>query len=160
MTGGRNHGHQLRAHEDTLLTNHLLQAARVLLVEDEFLIAMDVEQVCRDHGAQDVRVVASHDDLNPALLTGFAFDVAILDIQVQGKWTIDFARLLTKHSVPFIFATGYSDMETLFRDFPGVPVVGKPYTSGDLIEALCAAMGAKAALAQDGCDNLERSVPD
>jgi CheY-like chemotaxis protein len=143
MTAGFDGGQKSPAHEDIFLTNQLLHAARVLLVEDEFLIAMDVEQLCRDHGAQEVRVVASHTELHPELLAGSRFDVAILDVKVQGKWTMDFARLLVKREIPFIFATGYSDVETFFSDFPGAPVVSKPYTGVEVMEALSAAMAAR-----------------
>jgi len=157
MTASLIGGQKSRAHEDICLTNQLLHAARVLLVEDEFLIAMDVEQVCRDHGAQDVRVVASHAELSPKMLAGLTVDVAILDVKVQGKWTMDFARLLVEREIPFIFATGYSDVETFFDDFPGAPVVSKPYTGAEVMEALSAAMAAKAGTATrdpgELCDN-------
>lgn len=122
------------------MTTQLLHAARVLLVEDEFLIAMDVEQLCRDHGAEDVRVVANHSELQPELLSDGTVHAAILDVKVQGKWTVDFARLLAERRIPFIFATGYSDVESFFKDFPGVPVVGKPYTGSEVMRALSDAM--------------------
>jgi DNA-binding NarL/FixJ family response regulator len=154
MTRAEHHGHQLRAHEDTLLTTQPLQAARILLVEDEFLIAMDVEQLCRDHGARDVRIVSNHAELGPGLLSEPAFDAAILDIKVQGQWTVDFARLLVERNLPFIFATGYSDMEIFFKDFPGVSVVGKPYTGDKFIEALSATIRAGLGAAHDGSDIL------
>lgn len=125
------------------MTKSSLHAARVLLVEDEFLIAMDVEQLCRDHGAKEVRLVADHANLGPELLADGDVDVAILDVKLSGNWTLDFARLLVDREIPFIFATGYSGIDTLFADFPGVPVVGKPYTGIEVVEALANAIAGK-----------------
>lgn len=136
------------------MTTQPLQAARILLVEDEFLIAMDVEQLCRDHGAQDVRIVANPAELGPALLTELAPDAAILDVKVQGQWTVDFARLLAERNIPFIFATGYSDMDAIFKDFPGVPVIGKPYIGDEFIKVLSATMRPRLGPAHDGTDVL------
>lgn len=132
------------------LTNQLLNSARILLVEDEFLIAMDVEQLCRESGAADVRVVANRDELGAALLDDFDADAAILDVKISGAWTVDFARLLRDRDIPFIFATGYSDLEALFDDFSGVPVIGKPYTGMEVIEALAAAMSETRQLSKSG----------
>lgn len=128
---------------DCELTSQLLHAARVLLVEDESLIAMDVEQLCRDNGAASIRIIAEHAQLGPALLEGI--DAAILDVKLSGNWTVDFARLLLERGIPFIFATGYSDMPALFEEFPGVPVVGKPYAGNEIVEALAAVLAARPA---------------
>ena len=70
-----------------------LEGLRVLILEDEYLIAMDVEQLCRDHGAVDVRIIARLDEL-PAGDLPEDFDVAIVDLKLDGESTLSFAELL------------------------------------------------------------------
>lgn len=113
-----------------------LAGLRVLILEDEFLIAMDVEQVCRDHGAADVVISRSLDGL--AELASDRFDAAILDLRLGTVSTLDFARELFQTGVPFVFATGYAHPGETERDFPGVPVLTKPYLESDLVGALAA----------------------
>jgi DNA-binding response OmpR family regulator len=106
----------------------------VLVLEDEYLIAMDVEQICRDYGAADVII---RGDLNQTPMPATTeFDAAVLDIMLQGRSTLDFARCLQEAGVPFVFASGYSHNDEILAAFPGVRLVGKPYAGSDLVEAL------------------------
>jgi CheY-like chemotaxis protein len=105
-------------------------------MEDEALIAMDVEQLCRECGALDVLVVRSVQQVEADSLAASGFNAAILDVMLSGSPTVDFARTLTQHGIPFVFATGYADQDQLFHEFPDIPVVGKPYVGADLVNAL------------------------
>lgn len=123
----------------------LLDGLRILVLEDEFLIAMDVEQLCRDHGAADVTIVRDlaeidrRDELS-------RFDAAIVDLMLGGASTLDFAARLRNAGIPFVFASGHSDSEEIEGSFPEVQLVAKPYSGDDLIEAVATACGrAKAA---------------
>lgn len=107
-------------------------------MEDEILIAMDVEQLCREHGAAEV-VLAHSLGAQDAASTG-RFDAAILDVALGGHSTLGFAETLARQGVPFVFATGHADAEGLFDAFPGVAVIGKPYGGDALIEALARAI--------------------
>lgn len=113
-----------------------LEGTRVLILEDEFLIAIDIEQLCRDHGATECTIVRNLADAGEAS----GFDVAIVDLRLGDGSTLDYARNLRRRGIPFIFATGYSDLEQVESEFPGVAVVEKPYDSGKLINALVAAL--------------------
>ena len=116
-----------------------LSGRRLLIVEDEYLIAMDVEQMCRDFGATEVVICGTAQEMSQ-LDEGMRFDAAILDVMVDGVPTVEFAQALKTRNIPFIFATGYSDRE-MFGAFPGVPVVGKPYAGMELIAALVSVIG-------------------
>ena len=118
----------------------LLDGLFVLLLEDEFLIAMDVEEICRDHGARDVVVARTLEEADQAL-AGARFDAAIVDLMLAGISTLPFASVLQERAVPFIFASGYSDAQELTRAFPAVAVIAKPYAGNDLVEALAGACG-------------------
>lgn len=119
----------------------LLDGLRVLVLEDEFLIAMDVEQLCLDNGAASVAIVRSLSEIDAQ--TTAAFDVAVIDLKLGGESTLDFARNLRRQGVPFVFASGYSDDMELAQDFPGAVLVPKPYSGADLVEAVAAAAGGR-----------------
>ena len=118
----------------------MLGGLSVLLLEDEFLIAMDVEQSCLDHGAGQVVIARTVEEAEQALARA-QFDAAIVDLMLAGTSTLPFAAGLASRAIPFIFASGYSDTQELERAFPGVAVVAKPYAGDDLIEALAIACG-------------------
>jgi CheY-like chemotaxis protein len=115
-----------------------LNGLRILLMEDEALIALDLEQLCRESGAEDVVVVRNVEQIAEA--AGACFHAAILDVMLSGNPTVEFARTLVQRGVPFVFATGYADREDLFSEFPCTPVIGKPYLGSDLMNALAGAV--------------------
>ena len=117
-----------------------LKNLRVLILEDEFLIAMDVEQLCRDSGAKDVAIMGNLDEFDNSAVEAPAFDVAIIDLMLDGVSTLDFARQIHDRGVPFVFASGYSDLEEIAEKFPDIAVVSKPYAGDDLINAVAAAV--------------------
>jgi DNA-binding response OmpR family regulator len=117
----------------------LLNGLRVLVLEDEFLIAMDVEQICRDAGAPDVIIARTMQEADEADPSGF--DAAILDLMIGGTSTSSFAATLEKRGVPFVFASGYGELADVHARFPGVTVVAKPYSGDDLVAALASACG-------------------
>ena len=122
-----------------------LDGLRILVLEDEFLIAMDVEQLCRDHGAADVTIARKLDEIDGQALPA-RFDVAVVDLMLGDVSTLDFAARLSSEGIPFIFASGYWDSDEVKDAFPDIRLVTKPYSGDDLIEAIAMACGrAKAA---------------
>lgn len=113
-----------------------LDGLRILILEDEFLIAMEVEQACRDNGAADVRICRSIEEVGVATVEAIDFDATVIDVRLGEESSLDFARMLFDGGHPFVFATGYSDPTEMSEYFPGVPVVTKPYLGSDLVEAL------------------------
>lgn len=122
----------------------LLNGLRILVLEDEFLIAMDIEQLCRDYGAGEVVIARNLDEIDPHKVTT-QFDAAIVDLMLDGTSTLDFASRLRQADVPFIFASGYSDAEEIKAAFPGIRLVTKPYSGDDLVEAVAEACGRRSA---------------
>jgi CheY-like chemotaxis protein len=116
---------------------------RILVLEDEYLIAMDIEQLCRDHGAGEVSICREIPDI-PADAP-VAFDVAILDVMLHDESTLSFAESLRSRGIPFVFASGYADDVDKFAPFSGVPVIGKPYSPEGLIGAILEATKAASA---------------
>lgn len=116
-----------------------LEGRRVLLVEDEAMIAMLLEDMLGDLGC---KVVGPAYAIAPALeLAGgdAPIDVAILDVNVAGRPVYEVADMLRARQVPMVFSTGYG--ETGLRDVDrNVPVLGKPFRAKELAEALQAAL--------------------
>lgn len=117
-----------------------LKDLRILVMEDEFLIAMDVEQLCQDHGAEEVIILRTLKELGDQPVGDRGINVAIVDVMLAGESTVEFAKTLQDNNVPFVFATGYAENENLFEAFPGIRVVGKPYAGPTLITAIVEAV--------------------
>lgn len=113
-----------------------LAGQTILILEDEFLIAADIEQMCLGAGAEKVLIAGDMDDFDE----GAFFDLAVLDLALGDGSTTAFAARLSARGTPFVFTTGATDLEALVRDFPGVPIVAKPMTGPDLVEALTVAI--------------------
>lgn len=126
------------------MAGRILEGRRILLLEDEFLIALDAEAACREHGATDVLVFNSPADVSDDILESRP-DAAVLDVMDGGGTTLPLASRLRELEIPFIFATGLSRAEDIFLGFEGIPVVTKPYASEQLVAALAAAMDGDAA---------------
>jgi CheY-like chemotaxis protein len=128
-----------RHEEHSTLSVDVLSNLRILLLEDDFLIAMHVESLCRDHGAAEVVVRHGLDELDEKAVKHF--DVAIIDVMLSGVSALPFAERLAKSRRPFVLASAYVEVEEVMKDFPGVPVIGKPFAGNDLIEAVARAAG-------------------
>jgi CheY-like chemotaxis protein len=124
------------------LADRHLAGLRVLIVEDEFLIAMDVEQTCLEQGAAEVTIMRTVGEVNDALAQGRRYDIAILDLTVSGESTLDLAGGLRGASIPFIFATGYPDNPHITQAHPDAIVVAKPFMDSALVNALQSALTA------------------
>jgi CheY-like chemotaxis protein len=103
---------------------------------------MDVEQLCREFGAEDVVVMRNLDELDGSPEPP-VFDVAIVDLMLAGVSTLDFAKRLYDSGVPFIFASGYGEPGETAGKFPDVVMIGKPYAGEELIRAVAAAARAR-----------------
>lgn len=104
----------------------LFKGKSVLIVEDQMLIALDLENILGDHG---MIVTATATSLREALvyLGKERPDCAVLDVNLGEESSAPIARHLIEIGVPFIFATGYGETGSIPTDFAGVPVVRKPY---------------------------------
>lgn len=114
-----------------------LEGKRILVVEDEVVIALMVEDYLLELGAvvvgpafriRDGLVLAERETL----------DAAVLDVNMHGARSDPIADLLHSRAIPFVLTTGYGDVERA----RGVPVLDKPFTPEGLGAALKQAMKA------------------
>lgn len=111
-----------------------LRGCRILVTEDEFLLADDLETELAEAGAVVVGP-ASHVAAAQALLAAERFDAAILDINLRGEMVYELADWLAARQVPFLFATGY-DASVIPHRFDHVIRCDKPIQYGKVTEAL------------------------
>ena len=113
-------------------------APRILVVEDEYLIALELHDVLTSAG---YRVLGPARDIDAALamLNAERPDAAILDVNLAGQWVTPVAEVLQAASVPFILASGY-----IAADLQAAPVlrdvvnVGKSWRPEFLLKVLSA----------------------
>jgi CheY-like chemotaxis protein len=105
---------------------------RILIVEDEIVVALFMEDVLAEFGYQVAGVVAH---LGEAMDRDIDYDGAVLDVHLNGKSVFDFADRLAQNGTPFVFATGYGERGVPER-FAGRPVLQKPFSPEDLRRAL------------------------
>jgi CheY-like chemotaxis protein len=112
---------------------------RCLVLDDEFLIALDIQQILESAGAASVTCVGSVEDALEALAREPKFDLGILDVRLGGTATgnsLTVAAALAQRQTPFIFLTGMRAGDVASLSFPAVPVVEKPYQATVLLEVL------------------------
>lgn len=113
-----------------------LKGARVLIVEDAVLLALELETGLSDAGAE---VVGPAYELEEAmnLLSG-PIDAAVLDANLNGLSVMPVAEALAARGVPFVFATGYGDTgaPTGFD----APIIRKPYDVTQVAAAVAAVL--------------------
>lgn len=109
---------------------------RVLVVEDEALIAMYVENVISTFGYSVAGVVTSVDEAL-AFIEKHAIDAAVLDINLNGNLVFPFCDALLRRGIPFVFASSYGEGGIPARYRVG-PVVQKPFAPSELHRALAA----------------------
>jgi CheY-like chemotaxis protein len=117
---------------------------RCLVLDDEFLIALDIQQILEAAGAASAVCVADADAALAALNSGVQFDLAVLDLKLSGstRTSETVAAALTNRGTPFVFLTGMREDEQLTQ-FPNVPVVEKPYEAPRVLDAVLRALGAR-----------------
>lgn len=110
-----------------------LRGRRVLVVEDDYLIASDIKAELESAGAE---VLGPVSDLAGAMeLLAAAPDVAILDINLGGEMVFPLADQLRERQIPFVFATGYECCSIPAR-YSGHLCLEKPLATRDVVRAL------------------------
>lgn len=112
---------------------------RILIIEDEALIAVDIE-MCLQAMGYEVVGKAGNGDIALDLFASKKPDLALLDITIQGSLSgIDLAKVIRKkYNFPYVFLTSHSDIGTLNQVKETLPYgyIVKPFTENDLRSAI------------------------
>ena len=107
----------------------------VLIVEDQALIALDLQVILQNCGVT-ATVIAYSAKGALALLAGQGFDVAFLDLQLEDGDSFPVALALAQINTPFAFSTGYQTLNMLPVELQDRPVIYKPYLERDVENVL------------------------
>ena len=100
--------------------------SRILVVEDELIVALLIEEMVRDAGYAISAIVRTV-SMAHLELAKRNFDAVLLDINLDGEYHPELADLLWESGIPFAFMTGY--------DYP-MPLLQKPFTKHQLADTL------------------------
>ncbi|MEM9929593.1 MAG: response regulator transcription factor [Bacteroidota bacterium] len=130
----------------------------VLIVEDEALVALEIERTLRKLGYR-IAGKARNGDTALDLLATRQPDIALLDIDIKGSHNgIDLARIIReKYHFPFVFLTAFSDRKTLAQLMDTVPYgyIVKPFNQADLLTTIELALHKHAAEQETGFPSLQ-----
>lgn len=105
-------------------TSSSLTGLRVLVVEDDLLIAMDLEATLEDFGCV---VVGPFERLQKALEAAEGeFDAAIVDMNLRGEYSFPLIERLREREIPTIVCSGYVDLPEIRQRLAGTPMLPKP----------------------------------
>jgi CheY-like chemotaxis protein len=124
-------------------TEPSIAGKRFLVLDDEFLIALDIQQVLESAGAVSVTCTGNADDALKAIKASPAFDLGVLDFRLSGTdSSLNVAAALAAAHTPFIFLTGLRGDEQM-KKFPNALVVEKPFDAKLLIDTIVRSLGGR-----------------
>lgn len=118
-----------------------LKSRRVLIVEDEILLVMNLQDMLTGLG-HVVTCVATRIDRALALARDGDIDFAVLDLNVAGTLSFPVADVLRQRGIPFIFASGYG-IQGLIDGYRGECVLTKPFGPRDLERTIAQLLSAR-----------------
>ena len=118
------------------------EARRILIVEDQPLIAMELENMLIGLG-HSVTATATRIEKALSLAESSEFDLAVLDINLAGSNTFQVAAILRKRGIPFFFTSGYG-RDGLVDGYRGANLLTKPFGPRDLANMIALSLSADA----------------
>ena len=111
-----------------------LEGKRILIVEDEYVLASDLVEFLEERGAVIVGPVGSVSEAL-ALAKREPIDAAVLDVNLREERVYPVADALIERRVPIVFATGYDEL-LMHRPYIGLPRFQKPIDKASLLQVL------------------------
>jgi DNA-binding NtrC family response regulator len=108
-----------------------LAGHRILLAEDEALIALELERMLEDFGCKVVGPVASVDGVLETAERG-GFDGALLDVNLRGRQIFEILPKLQTLGLKLIITSGYDDVTLFPPPFRAMPRIAKPFDESEL----------------------------
>jgi CheY-like chemotaxis protein len=121
------------------MTSSPLRDRHILVVEDEYLIAMSLQDALESAGSVVLGPVTSVDKAIKAIDSGPHIDAVVLDVNLGGVLSYPVADMLVARKIPFVFTSGYED-NILRTRYSQVKTCPKPYLFRAIEEALLEAM--------------------
>jgi CheY-like chemotaxis protein len=116
-----------------------LRDRRILVVEDEYLIAMTLSEHLEEVGSTVVGPVSSVEKAIKAIESNQQIDAAVVDVNLGGAMAFPVADALLARNIPFIFTSGYEG-DALRERYPQIKNCLKPYLFPEMERALASAL--------------------
>src|SRR5687768_16270008 len=121
----------MKSAENMLSDKGVLAGKSILVVEDEMLVALEIERVLSAAGSKVLGPVASISEATTIIETQ-SVDLALLDINVRGEFIYPITKMLLERNIKFVFSTGYDEV-SIPANLRQTPCVRKPFTPEKLI---------------------------
>jgi DNA-binding response OmpR family regulator len=108
-----------------------LAGQRILVAEDEGLIALELERILEDFGCEVIGPLASVDEVLEYAKRG-GFDGALLDVNLRGRQIFEILPALRKLGLRLIITSGYDDVTLFPVPFRDMPRIAKPFDEQEL----------------------------
>jgi DNA-binding response OmpR family regulator len=118
----------------------MLSDKRILVVENEPLIALELATTIAEANGIVSALARSRREALP-IAQSMDIDVAILDVNLSDGKCFPIASLLAERKIPFLFCTGDNIDTQQFAEWPGVPVIMKPYKEEMLMRGILQLLG-------------------
>jgi CheY-like chemotaxis protein len=115
-------------------TDGSLRGLRILLVEDDPLIRLDLETSLAELGA--IVTAASNVASAFAALSVAMPDIAVLDFELGPETSEPVAEVVQARDVPFLYLSGYSEHDGRFSRWPNIPVLSKPLSAAQIARGI------------------------
>jgi CheY-like chemotaxis protein len=113
----------------------IVSIKRVLVLEDNFIIAMEAEDILRTLGVENVEI-ATNVGQAKTLVEEHAFDFALLDVNLGSETSFDFANILVARNTPFGFVSGYGESAMFPGSHRDRPRITKPFNETSMSQLL------------------------
>ena len=121
----------------------MLNGRTVLVVEEEFLIALDIQRMLESHDAGQMLFARSPQEALEQQTHWHTLGLAIVELHTEAGQSLALAERLNDAGIPLILHTADSSVRKGHPKFPGVPVVVKPTSEDFLHEAIRSALAAR-----------------
>jgi DNA-binding NtrC family response regulator len=113
---------------------------RILLAEDEGLIALDVEAMLQTFGCEVIGPLSELEDILVAVQAQ-PLDGALLDVNLRGRQVFDILPEFISRNIPVVLTSGYEDASLFPHAFRELPRISKPFDQGTLHRVCVTTMG-------------------
>lgn len=120
-----------------------LKGMRLLVLEDEYLIGLELERIAEECDVQSVNLVSTVNELLAWIDSEAECDIAIIEVEAHGVSSLQAASLLQLRGVPIVFTTAYDVKSGGIDGFATVPLVGKPYGKSQIVKAVAGLSSSK-----------------
>jgi DNA-binding NtrC family response regulator len=110
------------------------------VVEDDFIISMELDSILEDAGAEVVGPCRSVAQAS-ALIDQDRIAAAILDFRLGQDTSLPVAQQLTRRGIPFVFFTGQANTNQIHAEWPGAKIIAKPFQRRTIVAAVADMVG-------------------